>query len=74
VGSGAAAKFMADQANRAIAEQLTKDIAPGEEALLDEARRQIELMIEANIKQEEQVTSLKQLIEITSQNGFKRLR
>lgn len=74
-GSSAAAQYMANSVNRALADTLLSDVEqPGQQALAEEAAKQLEQLILANQKQSEQVSALQQLVEITSNNGFKRLR
>lgn len=45
----------------------------GEQALIDEAAKQLEAILNTNQKQTETVEAIKRLIEVTSQNGFRRL-
>jgi hypothetical protein len=74
VGSSAAAGFLAAQVNRAIAEAAVEFPQDSETALLEEAQKQLEEMRLLSAKQDEQVDALRQLVDVTSQNGFKRLR
>ena len=75
VGSASAAQYTAGLTNAALASTvLTDAIAPGEQALLDEAAKQFEQMVELNKKQAEQVTKLSELVTVTKENGFKRIR
>ncbi len=74
-GSAGAAQYMANSVNRALADTLLSDVEqPGQQALAEEAAKQLEQLMLANQKQSEQVSALQQLVEITSNNGFKRLR
>lgn len=75
VGSAGAAQYTAGLTNAALASTVMTDaIAPGEQALLDEAAKQFEQMVELNKKQAEQVSKLSELVSVTKENGFKRIR
>ncbi len=75
VGSAGAAQYTAGLTNAALASTVMTDaIAPGEQALLDEAAKQFEQMVELNKKQAEQVTKLSELVTVTKDNAFKRIR
>ena len=75
VGSAGASQYTAGLTNAALASTVMTDaIAPGEQALLDEAAKQFEQMVELNKKQAEQVSKLSELVTVTKENGFKRIR
>jgi len=75
VGSAGAAQYTAGLTNAALASTVMTDaIAPGEQALLDEAAKQLEQMIEMNKTQSDQVSKLAELVTVTKENGFKRIR
>lgn len=75
VGSAGAAQYTAGLTNAALASTVMTDaIAPGEQALLDEAAKQLEQMIEMNKTQNDQVSKLSELVTVTKENGFKRIR
>jgi hypothetical protein len=75
VGSAGAAQYTAGLTNAALASTVMTDaIAPGEQALLDEAAKQFEQMVELNKKQAEQVAKLSELVTVTKDNAFKRIR
>lgn len=74
-GSAEAARFLAEQTSRQLADGMMSDAATASEtAMLEEAAKQLEQLMAVNDKQTAQVDALKQLVEITSQNGFRRLR
>jgi hypothetical protein len=63
-GSAEAAKFLADQANAALADKTMPDApTPGEAELIAEAKRQMELMEEQAKQSEEQIALLRKIAE-----------
>lgn len=75
VGSAAAVRFMAEQQNRALAVAAVPDRpTPGEQEIVAKAKELLQLQAQQNVKTEEQIGMLRELIDITKENGFKRIR
>ena len=75
VGSAAAAKFMADQANRAMAiDAVPERPTPGEKEIADKTRELLVAQREANVAQTKELETMKELLTEFRQNGFRRLR
>jgi hypothetical protein len=74
-GSAEAAKFMADQVNRAIgAAAVPEKPTPGEQEIAMKAAELLTAQREANAKQQEELESLKTLIVAVNANRFSRIR
>lgn len=74
VGSAEAARYMAEITNRSIA--ATMDFDKGsytDTQLIEEAAKQLEELVAMNTKQTEQTKMLERLVEVTSENGFRRI-
>ena len=75
VGSAEAAKFMADQVNRSIADAVVPEKpTPGEKEIADKTRELLIAQREANAKQAEQLAEQKKLLAEFRENRFTRAR
>jgi hypothetical protein len=74
-GSGEAAKYLADQANAAIAGAVIPEKpTPGEKELIEEAQKQFKELQAVKATQDTQLATLKELLAAQRENGFKRIR
>lgn len=76
VGSGEAAAFMASQENARIAAATVQipDAQPTQEQLVEETRRQFELMQQMKTQDAEQLRVMKEMLQEAKNNGFQRIR
>lgn len=75
LGSAESSKFLADIQNRRLANSSRPD--PQQESqreLLSEARRQYQILVAQEKKQEQQVKVLEKILDEQRQNGFRRIR
>ena len=70
-GSAEAARFMAEQANQAIAEATVGvDAKPTDEQLVEQAKIQVEIARAAKVKQDEMVSKLQGVTDAIKDNGW----
>jgi hypothetical protein len=74
-GSAEAARFMADQANARIgAAAVPEKPTPGEKEIADKTEELLIAQREANAKQEQELQTMKLLLDEFKENGFRRVR
>ena len=74
VGSAEASRFESEQFNRELSLQMPDAVEPSNETLVNEARKQYDLLVAANLETKAQTAALNALLEESKNNGFKRIR
>lgn len=74
LGSAEAAKYMADNANAALADSVIPEKpTPGEKELITEAQKQFKELQAVKLSQDTQLATLKEILTAQKQNGFRRI-
>ena len=74
VGSAEAARFQAEQVNKALGvAAVPVKPTPGEKEIIEEAKRQRDLIIQQTESQAKQLEVMRQMLEEAKKNGFKRI-
>lgn len=75
IGSAESARYLADQVNQQIADQVVSDDGkPTQEQILSEAQKQSELIQSQAATAKEMKAKLEELVDVSKSNGFKRIR